>query len=65
MFSWLPFFSQGDLASEQLSAEDAQLVKNLLQLRSEFQQTQSPLMISADGLKTLGEIYYTNKFKNL
>lgn len=51
---------------EDLSPEDAQLMKTLMQLQQEGQSnTNLPLIMSQDGLKAISKIYYTDKFKDI
>ena len=53
-----------NLDDEDLSPEDAQLIKTLLQFKTEFNK-QSSVVMSQEGLKNIGQIYYHNKFKNI
>lgn len=65
MFSWFGSTTT-TRHHEDLSPEDAQLVKTLLKFRDEFQEQHSPVVMSLHGLKNISNILYNEcKFKRI
>ena len=65
MFSGIFNFGAVNLSQEKLSPEDAALVKTLLIFKDEFQEQQNAVVMSLDGLKTVTNIDFSNKFKGI